>query len=180
MARSRRAKLSFLPQCHSVLSMHKCLTNARRRRGWVTGRRTLGKHPSMVEGGESTPCRSKAPTLLLPGTPASPNPKTSVHCGLLCAEREDTAPAPPPGRSGTGKAWAEESLSHPAGGSHGKWLLLRPALSGLTATFRGLFSSSGQEVRFPGPTLASRRLFFFHEPSLYPIPNTSGTLRAQA
>lgn len=40
MARARRANLPFLPQCHSVLSMRRCSTSARRRRGWATGRHT--------------------------------------------------------------------------------------------------------------------------------------------
>lgn len=165
MARARRADLPFLPQCHSVLSMRRCSTSARRRRGWATGRHALGRRPGMAEGGESTPCRPRAPRLLPPA---------------VCAVRgAGTPPGPSAWASGTGRAAAEESLSHPAGGPHAKRRQLGPALGGFAATFRGLFSSSSREVRLPGPALASCILFFFHEPSLHPIPNASGTLRAQ-
>lgn len=124
--------------------------------------------------------------------PAGPEPRGCFPLGHLllqmlrllpaavCAVRgAGTPPGPSAWASGTGRAAAEESLSHPAGGPHAKRRLLGPALGGFAATFRGLFSSSSQEVRLPGPALASCILFFFHEPSLHPIPNASGTLRAQ-
>lgn len=103
-------------------------------------------------------CRPEAPSLLRTGPLAFPSHKTSVCCSLPCAMGENTVSAFPPGDYGTGMSLAVPSQP------------LGTCLSGLTATFQGLFSSTSQKVQVPGPTSVSFVLFFFYKPCLHPTP----------